>query len=62
MGQTELDKERIKKIIAEELNEMIEGYDVSVENIDVDLNESKVKVTFGLHAVDDDNYIGLCFY
>ena len=62
MGQTKLDKEQIKKIIAEELNEIIEGYDVSIEDIDIDIKWAKVQVTFGLHTVDDDNYIGLCFY
>ena len=60
MGQG-LDKEKIKRIIAEELDDLIAG-DVSIENIDVNINESKVQVTFGLHTVDDDDYIGLCFY
>jgi len=60
MGQA-LDKEKIKRIIAEELDDLIAG-DVSIENIDVNINESKVQVTFGLHTVDDDDYIGLCFY
>jgi len=56
-----LSKEDIKRIIAEELDDLING-DVSIENIDVNINESKVQVTFGLHTVDDDDYIGLCFY
>lgn len=62
MGQIKLDKEEIKKIIAEELNEMIEGHDVSIKNIDVDLDESQVNVTFKLRKDEDDNYIGLCVY
>jgi hypothetical protein len=61
MGQAKLDKEKIKKIIEDELNEMIDGYNVSIKDIDVDLKGAKVQVTFGLHTVDDD-YIGLCFY
>lgn len=59
---SDLDKEKIKKIIAEELDDMIDAYNVSIESIDVDLKKSKVNVTFGLHTVDDDDYIGLCFY
>lgn len=61
MGQN-LNIEKIKKIISEELDEIVEGYDVSIENIDIDIKEAKVQVTFGLHTVDNDNYIGLCFY
>ncbi len=60
MGQG-LDKEKIKRIIAEELDDLIAG-DVSIEDINVNISESKVQVTFGLHTADDDDYIGLCFY
>lgn len=34
--------------------------DVSINNINVDIDENKVNVTFGLHTVEDD-YIGLLF-
>jgi len=61
MGK-ELNKEEIKKIIKDELDDMIGHYNVSVEEIDVDLNSQRVNVTFGLSTVDEDDYIGLCFY
>ena len=61
MGQN-LDKEKIKAIIAEELDDIIDGFAVSIEDIEVDIKKSKVQVTFGLHAVEKDDYIGLCFY
>ena len=61
MGQ-DLDKEKIKKIIADELDDMVQGYNISIENIDVDIKKEKVNVTFGLHIVDEDNYIGLSGY
>ena len=61
MGQG-LNKEDIKKIIAEELDDILQGAEVSIEDINVDLKGSKVNVTFGLHTVADDDYIGLCFY
>jgi len=60
MGQN-LNKEEIKKIIAEELNDLGD-YNLSIKDIDVNIENSEVKVTFGLHTVDNDNYIGLCFY
>jgi len=61
MGQN-LNKEEVKKIIAEELDDLIHGYNVSIEDIDVDIEGEKVQVTFGLHTVPEDNYIGLAFY
>ena len=61
MGQN-LNKEKIKKIIAEELKDLKGDYNFSIKDIDVNLENSEVKITFGLHTVDDDNYIGLCFY
>ena len=61
MGQN-LNKEEVKKIIAEELDDLIHGYNVSIEAIDVDIEGEKVQVTFGLHTVPEDNYIGLAFY
>jgi hypothetical protein len=61
MGQN-LSKEEVKKIIAEELDDLVQGYNVSIENIDVDITGEKVQVTFGLHTVPEDNYIGLAFY
>lgn len=60
--ESELDKEQIKKIIKEELDDMIGHYSVNIEDIEVDLNTQRVNVTFGLSTVNDDNYIGLCFY
>ena len=61
MGK-ELNKEEIKKIIKDELDDMIGHYNVSVEEVEVDLNSQRVNVTFGLSTVDEDDYIGLCFY
>ena len=60
MGQ-DLNKEKIKKVIAEELNDLTDN-NIFVKDIDIDLENSEVKITFGLHTADDDNYIGLCFY
>jgi len=61
MGK-ELNKDQIKKIIEEELDDMVGHYGVDIKEIEVDLNSQKVNVTFGLSTVNDDNYIGLCFY
>lgn len=61
MGQDKLDREKIKSIIAEELEDLIQG-DVSIEGINVDMKGGKVEVTFGLHIVEADNYIGLNIY
>jgi len=61
MGK-ELNTEEIKKIIKEELDDMIGHYSVEIKDIDIDLNSQRVNVTFGLSTVNDDNYIGLCFY
>lgn len=58
----QLNKEEIKKIIKEELDEMIGHYGVDIKEINVDLGSENVKVTFGLSTVDEDDYIGLCFY
>ena len=57
-----LDKEKVKKIVAEELDDLVDGYNVSIEDIEVNINEGKVHVTFGLHTVPEDDYIGLAFY
>lgn len=61
MGQN-LTKEEIKVIIAEELNELVGDYNVSIEDVDVDIERAKVQVTFGIHTVPEDKYIGLSFY
>jgi len=61
MGQN-LDKNKIKAIIAEELENLVNDFNVSIENIDVDVEGEKVQVTFGLHTVTEDDYIGLAFY
>ena len=61
MGQ-DLDKEKVKNIIAEELDDLVHGYNIDIENIDVNIDEGKVQVTFGLHTVPEDDYIGLAFY
>jgi CO dehydrogenase/acetyl-CoA synthase delta subunit len=61
MGQN-LNKEDIEKIIAEELVELVGDYNIDIEDINVDVEGSKVHVTFGLHTVPQDNYIGLSFY
>jgi hypothetical protein len=58
----ELNKEDVKKIIEEELDDMIGHYGVDIKSIDIDLDTQKVNVTFGLSTVDQDDYIGLCFY
>ena len=58
----QLNKANIKKIIKDELDDMIGHYNVQIDNIEIDLNKQRVNVTFGLSTVDDDNYIGLCFY
>lgn len=62
MGQA-LDKEEIKKIIQEELRELT-NYDSDIQNIEIDIEGEEVKatVTFGIHIVDDDDYIGLLCY
>ena len=62
MGQT-LNKEEIKKIIEEELRELT-NYDSDIRNIEIDIDGEDVKatVTFGIHIVDEDNYIGLNSY
>jgi len=60
--EQKLNKEDIKKIIEEELSDIIGGYNVQIDNIEVDTELQKVNVTFGLSTVDADNYIGLCFY
>jgi hypothetical protein len=61
MGSDFLDKERIKRLIQEELDESLNG-DFTIDDINVDIENSKVKVTFGLSVVEDDDYIGLYFY
>jgi len=61
MGSDFLDKEKIKQLIKEELDDHLNG-DTVIEDIDVDIENCKVKVTFGLQVVEDDNYIGLYFY
>jgi hypothetical protein len=57
MGQA-LDRDKVKKIVEEELQEIFEHYEIDVQDIDIDIDESKVNVTFGLHTAGDD-YIGL---
>jgi len=57
MGQT-LDKDKVKKIVQEELDQIFEHYNLDIQDIDIDIDESRVNVTFGLHAAGDD-YIGL---
>lgn len=61
MGQN-LTKEEIKAIIAEELDDIAGHYNINIEDINVDIEGAKVQVTFGLHTVPEDNYIGLSFY
>lgn len=61
MGQN-LTKEEIKAIIREELDELVGDYGINIEDINVDVKGAKVHVTFGLHTVPQDNYIGLSFY
>jgi hypothetical protein len=58
----ELNIEEVKRIVKEELEDMIDGYSVAIEDVKVDMENQKVQVTFGLSTVDSDNYIGLCFY
>lgn len=58
----EQDLDKVKKIIAEELDSIIDGYDVCIENINVDMKDAKVHVTFSLHNPEDNDYIGLCFF
>ena len=61
MGQT-LDKEEIKQIIYEELHELCRDSDIQNIEIDIDGEDVKATVTFGIHIVDEDNYIGLSSY
>ena len=61
MGQT-LDKEEIKQIIYEELHELSRDSDIQNIEIDIEGEEVKATVTFGIHIVDEDNYIGLSSY
>ena len=61
MGQT-LDKEEIKQIIYEELHEQHRDSDIQNIEIDIEGEEVKATVTFGIHIVDEDNYIGLSSY
>ena len=56
-----LNKEEIKKIIEEELNEMF-NYNISIDDINIDIENEKANVTFGLHIADEDKYIGLSSY
>lgn len=57
MGQA-LDRDKAKKIVEEELQEIFEHYEIDVQDIDIDIDEYKVNVTFGLHTAGED-YIGL---
>ena len=61
MGQT-LDKDEIKKIIYDELYELNSDSDIQSIEIDIEGEEVKATVTFGIHIVDEDNYIGLSSY
>ena len=61
MGQA-LDKEEIKQIIYEELHELSRDSDIQNIEIDIEGEEVKATVTFGIHIVDEDNYIGLSSY
>ena len=57
MGQA-LDKDKVKQIVQEELDQIFEHYNLDIQDVDIDVEESKVNVTFGLHAAGED-YIGL---
>lgn len=57
MGQA-LDREKVKQIVQEELDQIFEHYNLDIQDVDIDVEESKVNVTFGLHTAGDD-YIGL---
>lgn len=61
MGQN-LDKNKIKAIVENELDDFVHDYNISVEDIEVSDDKTKVKVTFGLHIVPEDDYIGLASY
>ena len=57
MGQT-LDNDSVKKIIEEELEKIVESYNLDIQSVDIDTDAKKVDVTFGLKTAEDD-YIGL---
>jgi hypothetical protein len=57
MGQT-LDKDKVQKIVQEELEQIFEHYDLDIQEVQIDIDGSKVNVTFGLHTAGDD-YIGI---
>ena len=57
MGQT-LDNDSVKKIIEEELEKIVESYNLDIQSVEIDTDAKKVDVTFGLKTAEDD-YIGL---
>jgi hypothetical protein len=57
MGQS-LDKAKVKQIVQEELDQIFEHYNLDIQDVEIDVDGSRVNVTFGLHAAGDD-YIGL---
>jgi len=57
MGQT-LDNDKVRKIVQEELDQIFEHHKLDVKNVEIDIDESTVNVTFGLHTAEDD-YIGI---
>ena len=61
MGQT-LNEAEIKRIIADELHELARDSDIQDIKIDIEGEDVKATVTFGIHIVDDDDYIGLNSY
>ena len=57
MGQ---DLEKVKAIIKEELQELARDSDIQdIEIKETEEGEVVANVTFGIHIVDEDNYIGL---
>ena len=57
MGQA-LDKNKVREIVQEELDQIFEHYNLDIQDVDIDIDGSKVNVTFGLHTAGED-YIGL---
>lgn len=57
MGQA-LNSDMVKKIVEEELEKIVESYNLDVQSIDIDVESKTVDVTFGFKTAGD-GYIGI---
>ncbi len=56
---------KIKEAIAKEISEALEGINgpyIAPEEVILNDAKTKVSITFNVNIVEEDNYIGVCFY